>query len=163
MTHELSSYASAIHEQAVRSLFQMLESICEGAVVVDRSARIEWMSEKYLALLGLTCADDAIGKPIEDVIPTSLMRHVVDTGEPILLDIMDFKGQSFVVTRLPLRDEAGNVTGAVGFVLYDRPQYLKPLVSKFAKLQADLAAAQRALTEQRRPKYTFSSFIGASD
>jgi hypothetical protein len=67
-----------------------------------------------------------------------------------------------VVTRLPVRDEDGAVTGGVGFVLYDRPQYLKPLMSKFAKLQRDLAAAQRALAEQRRPEYTVSSFAGAS-
>ena len=162
MSQGLATYASAIHEQAVRSLFQMLESICEGAVVVDRTARIEWISEKYLALLGLTAAQETIGKPIEEVIPTSLMRYVVETGEPILLDIMQFKGQSFVVTRLPLRNDAGELTGAVGFVLYDRPQYLKPLISKFARMQAELVAAQRELAGHRRPKYTFSSFIGGS-
>jgi len=158
----LSADPGAIHERAVRSLFQSLESICEGAVVVDAAARVVWISDKYLALLGLSGAEQALGKSIEDIIPASLMRQVVQTGEPILLDIMDVKGQSFVVTRLPLRDDDGRVTGAVGFVLYDRPQYLKPLMSKFAKLQADLAAAQRALAEQRRPKYTFSSFIGGS-
>ena len=162
MDRELSTYAGTIHEQAVRSLFQSLESICEGAVVVDRDARIVWISEKYLALLGIGAAGEALGKPIEEVIPTSLMRHVVETGEPILLDIMDFKSQSFVVTRLPLKDGNGEVTGAVGFVLYDRPQYLKPLVTKFARLQSELAAAQRALAEHRRPKYTFSSFVGSS-
>ena len=154
--------AAAIHERAVRSLFTSLESICEGAVVVDATARLVWISDKYLALLGLTGSADALGKPIEEIIPASLMRQVVQTGEPILLDIMDMKGQSFVVTRLPLRDEEGRVSGAVGFVLYDRPQYLKPLMSKFAQLQSELAAAQRALAEQRRPKYTFSSFIGGS-
>ena len=154
--------AAAIHERAVRSLFTSLESICEGAFVVDATARIVWISDKYLALLGLSGSADALGKPIEEIIPASMMRQVVQTGEPILLDIMDMKGQSFVVTRLPLRDEEGRVTGAVGFVLYDRPQYLKPLMSKFAQLQSELAAAQRALAEQRRPKYTFSSFIGGS-
>lgn len=158
----LPTDASAIHDQAVRSLFQMLESICEGAVVVDREARIVWISDKYLTLLGLAEAAEALGRPIEEVIPASLMRQVVETGKPILLDIMDVKSQSFVVTRLPLRDEGGAVTGAVGFVLYDRPQYLKPLMSKFERLQNELAAAQRALAEHRRPKYTFSSFVGAS-
>src|SRR5688572_477580 len=158
----LSADPSAIHDRAVRSLFQMLETVCEGCVVVDRGARVVWISDKYLALLGLESAAQALGKPIEDIIPTSLMRHVVETGTPILLDMMDFKGQSFVVTRLPLHDDEGQVTGAVGFVLYDRAQYLKPLVSKFEKLQAELKAAQRALAEQRRPKYTLSSFVGSS-
>ncbi|GIX26233.1 sigma-54 interaction domain-containing protein [Pelomicrobium sp. G1] len=158
----LPDAAAAIHEQAVRSLFQMFESICEGAVIVDREARIVWISDKYLALLGLAGAHQALGKPVEQVIPASLMRRVVETGEPILLDIMEFGQQSFVVTRLPLRGEDGQVTGAVGFVLYDRPQYLKPLVSKFTRLQRDLARAQRELAQRRRPKYSFSSFVGTS-
>lgn len=158
----LHAAAAAIHEQAVRSLFQMFESICEGAVIVDREARIVWISDKYLALLGLAGAHQALGKPVEQVIPASLMRRVVETGEPILLDIMEFGQQSFVVTRLPLRGEDGQVTGAVGFVLYDRPQYLKPLVSKFTRLQRDLARAQRELAQRRRPKYSFSSFVGTS-
>ncbi len=152
----------AIHERAVRSLFELLERICEGAVIVDREARIVWMSDKYRALLGLAADAEVNGRPIESVIPASLMRQVVESGEPMLLDIMDVKDQSFVVTRLPLRDEQGAVSGAVGFVLYDKPQYLKPLMSKFARLQRELAAAQRALVEQRRPRYTFSTFVGAS-
>jgi transcriptional regulator with PAS, ATPase and Fis domain len=152
----------AIRERAVRSLFQMLESICEGAIIVDRHARIVWISDKYLATLGLAHADEALGRVVEEVIPTSLMRQVVETGEPILLDIMEIRGQSLVVTRLPMRDEDGAITGALGFVLFDRPQYLKPLMSKFVRLQRDLAAAQRALAEQRRPKYTLSSFVGTS-
>lgn len=71
---DLSSDASIIHEQLVRPLFQLLESICEGAVVVDREARIEWISEKYPTLLGLDSTERALGKPIEELIPTSLMR-----------------------------------------------------------------------------------------
>ncbi len=162
MARALSTYGGVIHEQAVRSLFQFLETICEGAVVVDRDARIEWISENYLVLLGLDSEDQALGRAIEEVIPTSLMRHVVETGEPILLDIMDFKEQSFVVTRLPLHDEHGRIAGAVGFVLYDRPQYLKPLLSKFEKLQHELKAAQRALADHRRPRYSLSNFVGSS-
>jgi transcriptional regulator with PAS, ATPase and Fis domain len=113
----------AIHDRAVRSLFELLERICEGAVIVDADARIVWISDKYRALLGLPVDQDVNGRPIESVIPASLMRQVVESGEPMLLDIMDVKDQSFVVTRLPLRDEDGAVTGAVGFVLYDKPQY----------------------------------------
>ncbi len=154
--------AASIHRQAVQSLFRILESLCEGAVIVDHQARIVWISDKYLGLLGLGGPEAALGKPVEQVIPASLMRQVVESGEPILLDMMEFKNQSFVVTRLPLKDDAGAVTGGIGFVIYDRPQYLKPLVSKFAKLQRELAAAQRELAEHRRPKYTFSSIVGNS-
>ena len=57
-------------------------------------------------------AEDALGREVEEVIPNSLMREVVRTGEPIMLDIMEFGAQSFVVMRMPLKDEAGKVIGA---------------------------------------------------
>jgi len=151
-----------IHRQAVQTLFALLDSICEGAMTVDRDARIVWMNEKYAALLGLDDVEAAVGREVEEVIPNSLMRQVVQEGPPILLDIMEFGERSFVVTRLPLRDDSGAVSGAVGFVLYDRPDYLKPLVSKFATLQSELARAHKELARHRRAKYSFSQFVGSS-
>lgn len=151
-----------VHQQAIASLFQVFESLCEGAVAVDRQARIVWMSERYRALLGLSSQDTVLGRPVEEVIPQSLMRQVVETNRPILLDLMQFAEQWLVVTRLPLRDEAGVVTGAIGFVLYDRVDYLRPLVAKVSALQAELQEAQRQLARQRGPRYSLSQFIGRS-
>lgn len=162
ITPDVLKDSESIHRLAMQSLFERLDKLCEGALAVDKDARIVWINEKYAHKLGLGSAVDAIGKEVEAVIPNSLMRQVVRTGEPILLDIMEFGHESFVVTRMPLNDEHGHVIGAIGFVLYDRLQYLKPLVGKFARLQADLATAQKKLAEQRRPKYTFASFIGNS-
>jgi transcriptional regulator with PAS, ATPase and Fis domain len=162
LSDEFLRDSMAIHRLAMQSLFERLDSLCEGAVAVDRHARIVWINEKYLATLGLASVRDALGRDIEDVIPNSLMREVVNSGQPILLDILELGGQSLVVTRMPLQDEQGQVIGAIGFVLYDQLNALKPLVVKFAKLQAELAEARRRLAEHRRPKYTFASFVGGS-
>ncbi len=159
---ELASEQSQVYRVAMQSLFDRLASLCEGTVAVDEHARIVWISENYVRRLGLKSTSEALGREVEEVIPNSLMREVVRTGEPILLDIMEFGDESFVVTRMPLTNDDGRVVGAIGFVLYDRLHYLKPLVSKFARLQAELAAAQRKLAEERRAKYTLSSFVGSS-
>jgi transcriptional regulator with PAS, ATPase and Fis domain len=67
------------------------------------------------------------------------------------------------VSRIPLRDEAGQVIGALGMVLFDHPETtLQPLIAKFATLQRDLDEARKALAAQRRTKYTLASFIGSS-
>jgi transcriptional regulator with PAS, ATPase and Fis domain len=147
---------------AKRSLFEGLDRLCEGAIIVDREAHIVWISDKYAARLKLASAADAIGKVVEDVIPNSLMREVVRTGEPMMLDIMQFGDESFVVMRVPIKDERGRVIGAAGFMLFDRVRYLQPLVSKFQRLEHELADTQKSLAEERRVKYTFSNFIGAS-
>jgi len=154
--------ADEIRRLAMQTLFERLDSLCEGAIAVDQQARVVWMNDKYARKLGLVSADAALGREVEEVIPNSLMRQVVQTGEPILLDIMEFGEEQFVVTRMPLNDEHGRVIGAIGFVLYDRLQYLKPLVTKFARLQLDLVEAHKRLAAQRRPRYTFASIIGSS-
>jgi transcriptional regulator with PAS, ATPase and Fis domain len=159
---ELETDTEAVYARAVRSLFALFEEMCEGALAVDRQARIVWINQKYRALLGVGDADDVIGHEVEDVIPHSMMRHVVESGRAILLDIMQFGDRWFVVTRLPVHDDAGRVDGAIGFVLFDRVDYLKPIVDKFARLQDELAAARRQLAGQRRAKYSFSQFTGSS-
>lgn len=37
---------------SMQSLFESLENLCEGTVVVDRDARIVWINERYAARLG---------------------------------------------------------------------------------------------------------------
>ena len=153
---------AAVRKIAKKSLFEGLDGMCEGAIIVDRDARIIWLSDKYATKLKLATADEAIGKVVEDVIPNSLMREVVRTGEPIMLDIMQFGEESFVVMRVPVKDERGRVIGAAGFMLFDRLQSLQPMVSKFQRLETQLADIRKSLAEERRVKYTFSNFLGSS-
>jgi transcriptional regulator with PAS, ATPase and Fis domain len=152
----------SIRRIARKSLFERLDAMCEGALIVDREARIVWISDKYAARLGLARPAEAQGRIVEDVIPNSLMREIVGTGEPMMLDIMQFGADSFVVMRVPIHDERGRVIGAAGFMLFDDLHQLQPLVSKFQRLQSELADTQKTLAEERRVKYTFSSYIGSS-
>jgi transcriptional regulator with PAS, ATPase and Fis domain len=150
-----------IHQRAVQSMFDHLASMCEGLVAVDRDVRIAWMDDKYKQLLGID--HDVTGKIVEEVIPNSLMRQVVTTGKPILLDIMEFGPRSFVVIRLPILDEEGEIQGGIGLVLFDRAEYLKPLFFKFSKLQEELNSTRKELAGERQAKYTFSQFLGVSE
>ena len=152
-----------IRRLSMQSLFESLENLCEGTVVVDHEARIVWINERYALRLGAKSAADAIGRAIEEIIPGSLMREVVRTGQPILLDILETTDTTFVVTRIPIKDADGKVIGAAGFALFDQVQSLKPLFAKLEGMQREIALAQKRLAEERRPKYTFSNFIGSSN
>ncbi|NJD25916.1 MAG: AAA family ATPase [Betaproteobacteria bacterium] len=153
--------ADELRELAAHSLLEHFADLCEGAIIVDAEARIVWMNERYPERLGITDPAAAIGRPIEEAIPHSLMRQVVESGKPIMLDIMEFADEAFVVTRLPLRDQRGEVVGAVGFMLFDDPRHLAPVVSRYQQLRAELADVERRLAAARRTKYTLSSFIGS--
>src|SRR3979411_1524113 len=119
---------AAVRKIAKKSLFEGLDQMCEGAIIVDREARIVWISDKYAARLNLPRAEAAVGRVGEDVIPNSLMREVVRTGEPIMLDIMQFGDESFVVMRVPVKDERGRVIGGAGVSRFSRPPHPRTLL-----------------------------------
>jgi len=172
--------AQSILALAARSMFHLFSSISQGMFLVDRSGRIVWVNEGYkrfLPALGFGSVDEFVGHRVEDVIPNTQMRRVLETGEPILIDLLTNKAGTFVVSRIPLRAEGapdGAVIGAIGIVLFDHPQTtLQPLISKFALLQRDLDDARRELASRRsdtlaapggprRAKHSFASFIGSS-
>ncbi len=151
---------------AAETFFDHLSEMCEGILVVDASSRIVWTNDRWqrnMDSLGFSSMDQIIGRPVDEIVPNTLMRHVVETGKPILLDILENKAGTYLVSRFPLRDDSGLVIGAVGLILYDQIESLKPLIGKLGRLQSELAQAQRELARQRRTRYTFSNFVGNSE
>jgi transcriptional regulator with PAS, ATPase and Fis domain len=149
-----------IRARAMETLFERLEDLCEGAIAIDRAGRVVYVNEKYLHSLRLKHVSEAIGRPIEEIIPNSLMRRVAETGEPILLDIMELGGEQLVVTRMPIEDENKKVIGAVGFVLSDHIDNLKPLIARMGQLESDLRLAKRQLSQGRTARFTFDDYVG---
>ncbi len=152
---------SLLKQKGLQRVFDCFGEIAEGCLVVDRNVRVVMISDRYAANLGVV-PEEVIGKEIETFLPNSLMRQVVVTGKPILLEIFEARDHAFVVTRIPIRDEDGTVVAAMAFALYNDLDPLKPFVDRFAQLQTELAHAHKKLAEARRAKYTFSSFIGTS-
>ena len=155
---------------AAQSMFDVFARTALGMMVVDRQHRIVWISEGYkhfLPALGFEHEQEFVGRPVEEVVPNTMMNQVIDSGRPIVLDLLTNKAGTFLVSRLPLRDEQGEVLGAVGMVWLDEsPDHthgtMQPLMAKFSRLQKELEDARRELAAQRRPKYTIASFIGSS-
>jgi transcriptional regulator with PAS, ATPase and Fis domain len=158
--------AQSILELAARSMFDLFANASEGMLLVDREARVVWINDQYrrfLPALGFEREEDFVGHPVSSVVQNTQMHQVLATGKPILIDLLTNKAGTFVVSRIPLRDGAGQVMGVLGIVLFDHPETtLQPLIAKFARLEQDLNDARRELASQRRTKYTFASFVGTS-
>jgi transcriptional regulator with PAS, ATPase and Fis domain len=158
--------AQSILELAARSMFDLFANASEGMMLVDRKGRVVWINDQYrrfLPALGFEREEDFVGHPVSSVVQNTQMHQVLATGKPILIDLLTNKAGTFVVSRIPLRDDAGEVIGVLGIVLFDHPETtLQPLIAKFARLEQDLSDARRELASQRRSKYTFASFVGTS-
>ncbi|MED5618214.1 sigma-54 interaction domain-containing protein [Ideonella sp. BN130291] len=161
----LPSDADGLLQLAAQSMFDVFARTAQGMMVVDRAHRIVWISEGYkrfLPALGHS-ESDFVGRRVEEVVPNTMMAQVIETGQPILVDLLTNQAGTFLVSRLPLRDAQGQVIGALGLVLMDHPETtMQPLMTKFSRLQRELEDARKQLAAQRRPKYTMASFIGTS-
>ncbi|MFT3777328.1 MAG: sigma 54-interacting transcriptional regulator [Ottowia sp.] len=166
--------AASILELAARSMFDLFASASEGMVLVDRDARVVWINDQYrrfLPALGFPREEDFVGHPVSDVIQNTQMHEVLRTGKPMLIDVLSNRAGTFGVSRIPLRDDAGEVIGALGIVLFDQTSHnLQPLIAKFARMQQELHEAQQQLAAKRaggrhgprQARYTFASFVGSS-
>ena len=170
---DLPKDAQSILNLAARSLFDVFANASEGMLLVDRSGRVVWINDqyrRYLPALGFAREEDFVGQAVSSVVQNTQMHQVLETGKPILIDLLINKAGTFVVSRYPLRDDAGRVIGALGVVLFDQPQSnLQPLMAKFALMQRELDEARDALAVQRRSntglrqaKHSFASFVGGS-
>jgi transcriptional regulator with PAS, ATPase and Fis domain len=158
--------AQSILELAARSMFDLFANASEGMILVDRAGRVVWINDQYrrfLPALGFDREEDFVGHPVSRVVQNTQMHQVLETGKPILIDLLTNRAGTFVVSRIPLRDEAGEVIGVLGIVLFDHPETtLQPFIAKFTRLEQDLSDARRELASRRRAKYTFASFVGTS-
>ncbi len=166
--------ADSLLKLAAQSMFDLYARTVQGMMVVDRAHRVVWISEGYkrfLPALGFAGEHEFVGRRVQEVVPNTLLAQVIDSGQPIMVDLLTNKAGTFLVSRVPLRDAAGEVIGALGMVLMDQSgvtpdSSMQPLMAKFAQLQRELADAQRQLVAEqvrnRRPKYTIAAYIGSS-
>ncbi|MFA7322685.1 MAG: PAS domain-containing protein, partial [Dokdonella sp.] len=83
---QLSSDAE-VRALAASSLVKLFDSLYEGAVVIDQDGRITWINDKYKALIGWNGSEPIEGRAIEEVLPNSRLRQVMETGQADLLDV----------------------------------------------------------------------------
>ncbi|MFO1298251.1 MAG: hypothetical protein U1F25_18500 [Rubrivivax sp.] len=70
---------------------------------------------------------------------------------------------TFLVSRLPLRNDAGEVIGAVGYVLLDHPETtMQPLLTRLRSRKASSRRRGARSRRARRGPLRLAGFIGTS-
>ena len=83
--------AQSILELAARSMFDLFANASEGMMLVDRAARVVWINDQYkrfLPALGFEREEDFVGHPVSQVVQNTQMHQVLETGKPILIDLL---------------------------------------------------------------------------
>jgi len=129
--------------------------------VVDADGIVTFFSKSYERFLGLARAQ-VLGRHVTEVIENTRMHIVVQTGAPEIGWKHTIKGQNMVVQRVPIRDAAGRIIGAVGQVMFRDVTEITELAHKLNLLESKIEHYERELEHLRSSKYTFDHIIGTS-
>ncbi|MFN3476308.1 MAG: sigma-54 interaction domain-containing protein [Candidatus Methylomirabilales bacterium] len=138
-----------------------LDNIEFGTIVVDSDGIVTFFSKSYERFLGIP-RSQVLGRHVTEVIENTRMHIVVETGEPEIGWKHRIKGQNMVVQRVPIRDEAGRIIGAVGQVMFRDVAEMTELARKLNLLESKVEYYERELEHLRSSKYTFDHIIGTS-
>ncbi|MCP8969871.1 sigma-54 interaction domain-containing protein [Ectobacillus ponti] len=141
-------------------LEEIINLAAEWIVVVDVNGIICYINQAYCEFLGTTI-EEAVGKPVGNVIENSRMHVVVRTGQAEVASIQSIKGSEMVANRYPLYVQ-GELVGAVGTVMFRNAQDWLEYSQKVQPLVEELKYYKTRFERELRGKYRFSDLIGQS-
>ncbi len=91
----------------------ILDAIHDGIIAIDKQGRVVQINQAAAELVG-AAKDQAIGQHIEQIIPNSRLRRVLETGEPEINRQQELGDNTVLLSsRIPVRDGTGQIIGAV--------------------------------------------------
>ncbi|KYD13167.1 ATP-binding protein [Saccharococcus caldoxylosilyticus] len=135
----------------------ILEAIREGIIAVNQEGIITMINKTAMTLLGYEKEQDVLGKYILHIIPHSRLLEVIRTGTAEYDDEMILGEETVITNRIPIKDKAGKVIGAVS--TFRNKSELYRLTKELSQLKS-YADALRAQTHEFSNKlYVISGLI----
>ena len=133
----------------------LLDYAYEGFALVDSEGKIvKWNYEK---LLGIK-EEDALGKPVQDVIENTRLHVVVKTGKKEIRHIQRIQGRDMVANRVPIIRN-GKIIGAVGAVVFKDASDVREMARELIELEDKLNQYKGEIERLQDTRYTFHSII----
>jgi len=124
----------------VRLLDLILNATHDAIVAVDASGHVFVFNPSAEKILGKK-ASDVMGAHVRDVIATTKLDEVLDTGEAQLNQRQSVGTTEIITNRVPVRDESGKVVGAVAvFRDLTEVQNLAGQITNLREIQSFLTA-----------------------
>jgi PAS domain S-box-containing protein len=95
----------------LRQLELIFDATHDGIIAVDDRARVTLVNRAAEKIIRCT-SDSALGRPVEEVVPSSRLPIVLETGKPELNWKHSLEHTSIITTRIPIIDPQGATVGA---------------------------------------------------
>ena len=143
---------------------QVLDALPSGILFCDTDYIVRRVNACYAALLGGKVSS-ILGRPLTELNPATRAPIVIKNGKPELGDLCTLPlfgdNYKFVVNRVPVRDNQGDVIGMVSHILFTDPNELKELHDKIDLLQKKKKIYNKS-NNSSCTRYNVDSIVGES-
>ncbi|HJV44857.1 MAG TPA: sigma 54-interacting transcriptional regulator [Bacillota bacterium] len=139
-------------------LQEIIKVAAEWVVVVDLHGIVLYINQEYCEFLGTT-QDEAVGKPVQQVIENTRMHIVLKTQKAEVASVHPINGSEMIANRYPLYIE-NQLVGAVGTVIFRNPKEWLDYSRRLQPLLDELKYYKKEFEKELRAKYSFEDLIG---
>lgn len=140
------------HDEIMKQVFANMA----GFIVVDHKACIVFVEENYAASQGFD-SHEVVGRYIKEVIPSSKLPTVVETGKPILGDVFYYNGKSVICNRYPLM-KGGVLIGAMSYQVFEASD---KLFEAMKELQNQVEYYKEKIKKFSGVRYSLGDIVGS--
>ncbi|MDR2727189.1 MAG: sigma 54-interacting transcriptional regulator, partial [Deltaproteobacteria bacterium] len=140
--------------------------IADGFLVVGRDENVIEINAAYCDYFGVR-REDVIGKSVYKLIPNTKMIEIMDKDLTEIDAIHEFpktltaSGEYKVaVTRLPVRNEAGEIFASVALIKFSR--YTNKLVQSLQEMSSEIEYYRKELSRHSIAQYSFDALPTSS-
>lgn len=141
--------------RSIEMIQGVLNYAYEGYVLVDSKGRVVRM--RYEKLLGIK-QEEAIGKPVEDIIENTRMHIVVKTGIEEIRHVQRIQGHDMITNRIPIIID-GEIIGGLGTVLFKDIGEMKELAHNLLDLQSKINKYKGELKRIEGVEHSFDNIL----
>ena len=143
----------------------IVQNIPTGLIFCDTDCIIRFINKTYAEYLEVE-PEEAIGRPITDLIPDSRLRLVMASGLAEMGDRCELptkKGaRTIVVNRLPVKAPDGTVVGAISQSLFGDAKELKEVAERIVQLERKVDLCKLKIDSALSAKYSLANIYGQS-
>jgi len=139
----------------------LLNNPHESQILVDAQGIVRYISTSDEAFYQVT-RETAIGRHILELNPASELPRILKTGRAEIGRLFRLGARERIIARIPLRDQDGNIVGAVGKLMFWNPDKVKELVRQVEVLQSRLDYYEKELQQAYRRRYSLDWVMGES-
>ncbi len=143
----------------------IVQNIPTGLIFCDAHCIIRFINKAYAEYFRVD-PNEAIGRPITDLIPDSRIPRVIESGQAEMGDRCDLAtkcgSRTIIVNRLPVKALDGKVIGAISQCVFADANELKEVAQRIVQLEKKVDLCTLKIGSALSAKYSLTNIHGQS-